>query len=734
MKKKAVEILAPAGSFESMKAAVSAGADAVYIGGSRFGARAFADNPDEDLLLKAIDYVHLHGRRLYLTVNTLVKEEELKELYEYLLPYYKQGVDAVIVQDFGVFSVIRKCFPDLPVHASTQMTMTGVYGARLLKELGAERVVTARELSLEEIKRIHDEVDVEIESFVHGALCYSYSGQCLFSSLIGGRSGNRGRCAQTCRLPFDIKQEGKMLNNKDQRYCLSLKDLCTLDLIPDIVEAGVYSMKIEGRMKSPRYTAGVVELYRKYTDLYLEQGRTGYCVMEQDRRRLLDLFDRGGLTDGYYKRHNGRNMVVWKEKPGFREGNQELFQYLDKTFVEKERKEPASGTVLISEGKPAALTLKGWGQEVSVTGDTVLSAQNQPITEEKVKKQVEKTGNTPFFFENLEITIEGNSFLPLQALNDLRRKGLGALQEAVLKTYERQGAAEEAGGLFDKKEKSKGESADRVKAKAMKLSVSLERPDAFKAAVKCQEVWRIYLDAAEFGAEEWRAMVKSCHEAGKECMLTLPHIFRAEAEQYFNTNKELLEMAGFDGFLLRSIEEIGFLKKYRVKGKLIFDYGLYAMNNQGGKMLFSLGADELTWPVELNSRELGKLNFQGELVVYGRLPMMVTAQCIHKGTFKCDKKPQILTLRDRLLKEFPVKNHCRFCYNTIYNSEPLSLLGQEEQIGKLSPSSLRLQFTTEDGRETMEIIKWFGQAFLGGKKQSLPFKEFTRGHFKRGVE
>lgn len=314
MKKNPVEILAPAGSFESMKAAVAAGADAVYIGGSRFGARAYADNPGEDQLLEAIDYVHLYGKKLYLTVNTLMKEEEMGELYDYLKPYYERGLDAVIVQDLGVLSFVRKHFPGLAIHASTQMTITGVRGAALLKEMGAERVVTARELSLDEIRKIHNQVDVEIESFVHGALCYCYSGQCLFSSLIGGRSGNRGRCAQTCRLPFDVKRGSRSLNGSDEKYVLSLKDLCTLDLIPQMIEGGIFSMKIEGRMKSPRYTAGVVSIYRKYTDLYLKNGKNGYQVEEKDRKLLLDLFDRGGQTEGYYRQHNGRDMVVWKEK------------------------------------------------------------------------------------------------------------------------------------------------------------------------------------------------------------------------------------------------------------------------------------------------------------------------------------------------------------------------------------------------------------------------------------
>ena len=438
MKQKRVEILAPAGSFESMKAAVAAGADAVYIGGSRFGARAYAENPEEDRLLEAIDYAHLHGCRLYMTVNTLMKESEMAELCAFLEPYYMRGVDAVIVQDMGAFALIRERFPDLPVHASTQMTITGSYGARILKELGAERVVTARELSLEEIERIHREVDVEIESFVHGALCYCYSGQCLFSSLIGGRSGNRGRCAQTCRLPYDVKRDGRTLNGKDSRYVLSLKDLCTLDLIPDMIEAGIYSMKIEGRMKSPRYTAGVVEIYRRYTDLYLERGRAGYRVEEKDRKRLLELFDRGGQTDGYYRRHNGKDMVVWKEKPSFREGNQELFDYLDKNYVEKQLQEPVMGSVVLETGKPAVLELSCGECSVSLAGDTVLEALKQPMDETRIRKQLQKTGNTPFYFEELTVTLTGEVFLPVQSLNELRRRGLEALEEAVLKQYRRE--------------------------------------------------------------------------------------------------------------------------------------------------------------------------------------------------------------------------------------------------------------------------------------------------------
>ncbi|ADL04813.1 peptidase U32 [[Clostridium] saccharolyticum WM1] len=726
--KKAVEILAPAGSFESMKAAVAAGADAVYMGGSRFGARAFAENPGEDKLLEAIDYVHLHGRKLYLTVNTLMKEQELHELYDYLAPYYRQGLDAVIVQDFGTFAFIKEHFPGLHLHASTQMTITGVYGARILKDLGAERVVTARELSLKEIKKIRDQVDIEIESFVHGALCYCYSGQCLFSSLIGGRSGNRGRCAQTCRLPYEVNREAQGLGGKDDRYCLSLKDLSTLDILPDLIEAGIYSMKIEGRMKSPRYTAGVVSIYRKYVDLYLAKGREGYRVDGQDKKALLDLFDRGGQTDGYYKRQNGRDMVVWKEKPAFREGNQQLFDYLDKNYVEIQWKEPAAGTVFLEEGKNAFLQLSACGHHASVTGELVQTAQNQPATEEKVRKQIDKTGNTPFYFDNLDIKIKGNVFLPVQALNELRRRGLEALEEEILKKFKKDRV------LKPVKDCNESVYSRKPSWEGPALTISLERPDCFEEAVASPEVKRIYIDAAEFKPEIWRKTVESCHQEGKECMLTMPHIFRNFAEQYFDKHLTELQGAGFDGYLIRSLEETGYLKDKGIKSRLIFDFGMYGMNNYAQEMLENLGADELTWPVELNSRELGKLKVPGELLVYGRLPMMVTAQCLHQGLEQCDRTTVVLSLKDRKGKSFPVKNHCTFCYNTIYNSAAVSLLGLWEAVKGLAPSSIRLQFTTEDKAQTKAVIKCFSDEFLYGREAKLPFEEFTRGHFKRGVE
>ena len=311
-----VEILAPAGSYESLCGAINGGCDAVYLGGNRFGARAFAENFDRETMLRAIDYVHMFDKKIYLTVNTLLQNEEIEEeLFAYLEPFYKQGLDAVIVQDVGVLSFIHRNFPDLPLHASTQMTFTTEQGGEFLKKYGVTRFVTSRELSAAEITNMRKRTDLEIETFVHGALCYCYSGQCFMSSMIGGRSGNRGRCAQPCRMPYKVETaQGEKV--KTAPYVLSPKDICTLDKIPELVDAGIDSFKIEGRMKKPEYAAYTSYLYRKYTDLYLEYGEDYFSYMkkhknelEYDYTCLMDLYNRGGFSDGYFFKENGPSMM-----------------------------------------------------------------------------------------------------------------------------------------------------------------------------------------------------------------------------------------------------------------------------------------------------------------------------------------------------------------------------------------------------------------------------------------
>ena len=764
MEKRQAEILAPAGSWASMKAAVAAGADAVYMGGTRFGARAYADNPDEKGLLEAIDYVHLHGRRLYMTVNTLFKESELKELAEYMTPYYNQGLDGVIVQDLGALRIMKENFPGLELHASTQMTITSVYGARMLKDLGCSRVVTSREMSLDEIRRVREEVDVEIESFVHGALCYCYSGQCLMSSLIGGRSGNRGRCAQPCRLPYRVYEgqqgQGKpaVMNRENEKYVLSLKDLCTLDILPDIMEAGVYSLKIEGRMKSPRYTAGVVSIYRKYVDRYLTHGREGYHVAPEDRKMLLDLFDRGGFTSGYYEEHNGRDMVALKEKPEFREGNQKLFDYLDRAYVEAELKESVMGHVRLETGKPSAMTLSCSGVEVTVNGQAPEAAQKQPMTEEKVLKQLNKTGNTPFSFEHLSAEIKGEMFLPVQALNELRRSGLKTLESAMLQPY-RAGRELGLAGIGDTAQPSAAAQSAQPSAAAQSaqlsaaaqsaqpssapftLTVSLEAPWQLEPVLEQKDVSAVYLDADGFGPASWKDAADRCHAAGRACYLALPHIFRDHALRFFKDSRALLADAGFDGVLVRALEEIQWLEDNRIALPFITDASVYAWNSGTLEELASRNPVAVTMPWELNSREMGpvvqaccQVHIPGELVVYGHAPMMVSAQCIIRTVKSCTHDRGLLMLKDRTGAMLPVKNHCRFCYNTIYNPSPVSLLGNEDLIRRMGLARIRLQFTVEDAQQTGKVLEAFSASFMGGKTIEPPFKDFTRGHFKRGVE
>lgn len=749
--KKRAELLAPAGSFASLKAAVAAGADAVYMGGARFGARAYAQNADQDEMIAAIEYAHLHGCRLYMTVNTLFKENELGELYEYLLPYYKAGLDGVIVQDLGALSFIREHFPGIELHASTQMTITSVYGAKELKRLGCCRVVPAREVSLEEIRRIYDETGMDIETFVHGALCYCYSGQCLMSSLIGGRSGNRGRCAQPCRLPYRVyeQEKGTAVNKEDQKCILSMKDLCTLDILPQILEAGVFSLKIEGRMKSPRYTAGVVRIYRKYLDRYLEYGSEGYYVEPEDKKELLDLFDRGGFTSGYYTRHNGRDMIALKEKPEFRETNKELFDFLDREYVETEKKEPVEGYAYLAEGLPSVLTLTCGDISVTVSGQEPQAAKNQPMTREKVIRQLGKTGATAFEFTELEAEVCGALFLPVQALNELRREGFEALTEAIQNQWRRK--APEAGEVqngADSGEKSSraagcaGPVPDESAGKRpMYLTVSAETGDQLSAALVVPEVRRICLDASSFQPERWAEFVQLIHQAGKECYLTLPHIFRTHAIGFFRTYRSCLEQAGFDGLLIRAFEEIQWMREEQISLSASFDASVYAWNHGAVHTLKEEQAAFITAPWELNSRELEPVfeacrreGLPAELIVYGRAPMMVSAQCITKTVKGCSKCPSLLWMKDRTGARLPVQNHCAFCYNTILNPLPVSLHGCADSVKRLAPEGLRLCFTIETGEETKAVLNAFAAEFIRGENAEPPFTEFTRGHFRRGVE
>ncbi len=735
---KKAELLAPAGSYETMVAAVLAGADAVYLGGNLFGARAYANNLDTETLKSAIDFVHLHGRKLYLTVNTLLKEQEMQEkLYSYLLPFYQQGLDAVIVQDIGVFSFIQKYFPKLPIHASTQMTLMGPYGAKLLKEMGAVRIVTARELSLEEIQKIHHTEgleSLEIESFIHGALCYCYSGQCLFSSLAGGRSGNRGRCAQPCRLPYQVKEkeQKKRWNRKEEPYQLSPKDLCSIELLPDILEAGVYSLKIEGRMKKPEYTAGVVSVYRKYLDIYIEHGREGFAVSDKDKKILYDLYNRGGFTKGYYIEKNGKDMMFLQGKEAeSEEKNQELFEAVRKEFLSVEPKEAIDGTIRIYSKEKAKLTVQFQNQSVTVFGKEVALAEKQPMTKENIAKQIEKTGKTPFSFSNLLIETDGKSFISITELNELRRTALEQLTAAYLQPFYREESQKE---IYLKEIKNK--KRELKSACQYKINVYLEKKEYVEAVTKFTEISSIYLDASEFSTDDVKSYKKRF--PNQKFYYMLPPIFRDTTKNWLEQEYQSLLQAGIDGFVARNLDEFSFLKEKRKEKEIPIrlDSSLYGFNSESMQVFEKQwNVEQITLPLELNGRELAQIaDKRSELMVYGYLPMMVSAQCTMKNLKGCSCKSGTLLLTDRYNNEFTIKNRCKFCYNKIYNCKPLSLLSVKKEVDRILPSAIRLDFTLESVKEVTEILTKFIQAYQKGILFSEEPFAFTRGHLKRGIE
>ena len=749
---KELELLAPAGSLKTLKAVIHAGADAVYLGGSMFGARAYANNFNEEELLEAIRFGHIHGRKIILAVNTLLKEYELGQLYDYLHPYYEAGLDAVIVQDMGVMEFIKTHFPNLPIHTSTQMTITNVEGARLLKEQGVERVVTAREMSLEEIQRIHDEVGVELESFIHGALCYCYSGQCLFSSIIGGRSGNRGRCAQPCRLSYEVLQGEKSLTGHHATPILSLKDMCTLPFLYELADHGVYSFKIEGRMKTPEYAAGVVSIYRKYMDSYLDGSRIP--VEKKDIRALLELGNRGGFTNGYYYHHNDSDMLSG-ESASHNKSEGVLQDNIRREYVDTELKEKIKGKLILNKECPAKIEVQYGKIKVSYQGDMVLVAQNRPLTKEVVTEKVTKTGNTPFVFEKLEVTMDDDIFMPVNQLNQLRRGALEALEEALLKPYERtlpelvetssaETDRQTTGNAIKEKQISRQSlsqtSGQQSAGSSTEVRVLIEDAEQLPAVLKADFVDTVYLDCMLYTRENLLRKLSEdidrVHASGKKAFYVFPFIFRQQTSLFYEKIMPELKKLPLDGIMVRSLDEIAFIKEWGNENwQMVSDSNLYTYSNEAAEYFYRLGMIQDTIPVELNRKEiLRRENSRSEMIIYGRLPLMITAQCIHKNTLGCMHQHKVLNLKDRYSVHFPVKNFCSECYNVIYNSLPVCLFKEDVTVKKIAPAAVRLSFMTETEEETEQILTIYGDIYKnGGILGQMPM-ECTNGHFKRGVE
>lgn len=708
MRNKDFELLAPAGSLEILKGVIESGADAVYVGGSMFGARAYANNFTEEELLEAIDFAHLRGVKVYLTVNTLIKNSEFSKLYDYLLPYYKRGLDAVIVQDIGVVKAIHEYFPSMEIHTSTQMTVTGADGVRFLSQFGVTRVVMAREVSLAEMKRIHEETGMELEAFVHGALCYSYSGQCLFSSILGGRSGNRGRCAQPCRLPYTV--EGK----KDE-YILSLKDMCGIKALDKLHDAGVYSLKIEGRMKQLEYACGVVKYYRSYID-------SKKPVSDADYDRIKALGNRCGFTDRYYFDHNGSDMVTYV-KPNFVSNAAEPSPEKRKLSIE--------GELVLREGEPGSLTVKRGDVTYKASIEPVSAALKAPLDKKAAIDRINKTGDTDFEFSHIKAQIGENVFVPNGALNKLRRDAISGLCDKLLKKYYRDDARyADISSMCELPEhvvKSDAAHEDgAVNAKDYTAICSCMTRAQLDTLISydCFDVFYLDFDMYDRNTliQQFADDVKCLTKRNKKVYLMLPTILRADSSDYFVSIAKELDKVSFEGFVVKNYEELYLTENLFTGKKVILDHNMYTFNDVSKSAFFEHGVSGDTVPLELNSKEImHRNNIGSQMIVYGYYPLMTTANCVHKNTKGCDKKQKLIYLKDRYNKSFAVCNNCKECYNTIYNSLPTMLT---KNIGKLKEAGIR-SFRYSFTIETPKQIK----AVMDDK-----IAEYTNGHYKRGVE
>ncbi len=741
MKNYQVELLAPAGNVEAFLGAIHAGADAVYLGGNKYGARAYADNFTTEELIFCIRYAHLFGRKVYLTVNTLMKDFETEALGAYIAPFYEAGLDACIVQDFGAFQYLKKHFPQMELHASTQMTITGVNSTQLLKEMGATRIVPARELSLEEIKNIKAQTGLEIETFIHGAMCYCYSGQCLFSSILGGRSGNRGRCAQPCRLPYQVAlsehntvaaaKTKKVTNN--EHYPLSLKDMCTIEHMEALMDAGIDSFKIEGRMKKPEYAAGVTAIYRKYIDQKKKHPDKPLSFTKADLDALSKLYIRSERQDGYYFKQNGADMVTLTN-PSYSGSDDRLLREIRSKYIEAKPKLPISLYATFVLGEKVSVTYVYKDISITVDGEVAEEAKNMPLTCEGIEKQLKKLGDTAFEVKDIQVYTDNKCFYSIKALNDLRRQAVTLLEDKIIESH----------GLTAHREINISQTAAsgvHMNAETHNETVnfgwtlvinSYEQYEAFLQANKPHEhitFKRIYLESELVLQKQ---ITPSFLENGN-VYIALPYVMRAKDEEKL---KKLIDFAvnnRFNGFLVRNLEEYAFLKKNAYMGEIRGDAGIYIWNKEA----LSFWNNRLTGlhcPIELNKKEW-KNTFAGqdfEKLVYGRIPMMVTANCVAKTTGKCmhNKYTSQLLLKDRYNKQFPVSLVCEFCMNIIYNSVPLSL--HKDVVSSIDEYDKKLQLTVENKQETIEILKFF-KKISEGQLTEPPFRDYTTGHEKRGV-
>lgn len=762
--KNKIELLAPVGTMESLHAAIENGTDAVYLGGKLFNARASASNFDKDELKEAVTIAHLKGVKVYVTCNILVDQSEVEEVLDYIKYLYEIDVDAIIIQDLGLLNLVRKLFPDLAVHASTQMTINNEYGVKFLEGEGVSRVVLARETPLNEIKKISESSKVELESFIHGALCVSYSGQCLMSSLIGGRSGNRGTCAQPCRMAYSIVDDsGKLVKGWDKKYVLSPKDLNTIDDIPKLIESGISSLKIEGRMKKPEYVATIVKNYRTSIDQGIE------FITEGDKKDIAQMFNRG-FTKGLGLGDFGKNFISYDrpgnqgillgtveradkykvylslkedvnegdiiefeladgelkgikmpfdakaqskvsiEKPGYilpdtlvyKKSDLSLIEKAKASYNEEKTKYPIDMEIDIHIGKsPRLIIMYKSHVMISTVDDLVQKGENISLTEEKVILQLSKLGDTNYLINNININLDEGSYLPMSILNILRRNAIEELDAKIGKFNDRALIDET---LYNKSRKEMLRFNKEKKVKVKKLSIKVDSLTQFHQ-LDLSKLDRIYLGFYE-GLE---LIVKNLKEKGKEVYIWTDKILYSEdLERLYRVIKPIEQI--IDGI---SVSNLGSLKFFKDKFNLKIhgDMGLNVFNSYTAEYLNSLGLDSVTLSPELNLTQIKAItdntNIQVESIVYGYLASMITKTCPMALVKGCTDDKNCTScnfnkgygLKDRMDATFYMERKQGF--TTIYNSVPLMVLDNLDSVFKSGVETTRLDFT----RETKNITK-----------------------------
>lgn len=813
-----VELLAPVGDWNCLKAAVQNGADAVYFGVEQFNARMYAANFNVEDMKQVIDYCKLRNVKTNLTLNTLLENCEFDNAVDLAKEAYKAGVDAIIVQDLGLAKYLIDNIPGLPIHASTQMTVHNLQGVLKLEKLGFDRVVLSRELSCEEIEYICKNCKVEIETFIHGALCICYSGQCLFSSVVGGRSGNRGKCAGPCRLPYELISENAETHERksiDKGYLLSTKDLCGIAYLPRLIQAGVKCFKIEGRMKSPEYVATVTRIYRKYIDMVLNND--DFIIDEKDINDLMQVFNRGGFSDGHLDSKHNRNLI-FPEKPSnmgiylgtikkynsnkghitlqleedlelgdsisvsneaskylvselmiknvnqkkvsantevtigrmkgnikvgdkvYRISSKALSDFAKASYDNCENKKiPLNCTVTIKKNTPISM-------EISTNKNTCynelyssiyvkeisnmipIDALKTPISVERVVKQISKTTNTPFSFENITVLLDDGLYVPsISTLNELRRTALEKVEQEILSRAKRT--------LLDLSRKSKESITYTPNVKNPEISVLFRQLDLDFDYTKLdkEKITNIYVSLELFISKKYSKVI-SYFSDNYNLYIYVPSIIKTNYKNIaLSTIEQAVMIYNIKGFIVSNIGDFELFKKYSKDYEFIGNYTLNVFNNNTMEEYRKLGLSRITLSRELNQElikeMLANANINTEMIVYGNLPLMASSYCFLGETNKCYpncgtncKKNNKYYLKDRLGFNFRVVPNSIETVTLICNSKTLSVSTKD-----LPVNFVRLDILDESINEINEAVD---KAYNREKLEGL---QYTNGNLYREV-